>query len=163
MRVILRWATVVVATLVCGRLLVSWAYVPLRCSIAFTDLTRRTDLASETGVEHVRLSRLRRNIEDLRALESQCGIEARLQMLAAANEEMLGLDDDALHSYDRALTADRRPEIFASQGWLLIRLGRMEEAAQKYALASRFSHPDSPVIPSEIVERRVAEILRAQK
>lgn len=159
----MRSVSVVAAALLCGWLLMRWAYPPLQCDFALTALTRRTELVSESTADYIRLSRLRRNLEDLRAVESQCRTNVSFYMLVAANEEMLGHYDDAVRSYSSALAVDRRPEIHAALGWALIRLGRHDEAAQHYAIAARFLYPIALPIPSEIVERRVAEILRAEQ
>lgn len=163
MRAAVRAIAILVVTLVCGWLLVRWAYTPLRCTAQLTELTQRTDLASASSESYARLSRTRRNLEDLRAIDPQCRMDVRLYMLKAANEEMLGHYEDAVRSYTSALTVDRRPEIYTSLGLTLIRLGRLDEAAENYAVAARFTYPDPPTIPSEIVERRVAEILRAKR
>jgi tetratricopeptide (TPR) repeat protein len=162
MKIVGRVAVVLVAMALCGWLLLRWAYTPLRCNIDLTALTQRTGLASETSSDYERLSRLRRNLEDLAALEDRCRMDVRLYMLVGQNEEMLGRDEDAIRSYEQALTVDRRPEIYSAIGFALIRLGRVDEAVPMYVQAARFLYPDPIVIPSELVERRVAEILRGE-
>jgi tetratricopeptide (TPR) repeat protein len=162
MRMAARAAAILVAAIVCGWLLVRWAYAPLACNIALSRLTQRTDLAMKTTADYVRLTRLRQNLEDLRRLEGRCALDVRLYMLKAANDEVLGRDEDAVYAYRQALQIDRRPEIYSSLGFAFIRLGRFEEAAQNYAVAARFTN-EITNIPSEEVERRVVEILRGGK
>jgi hypothetical protein len=139
MKIVVRAAVILAAMAGCGWLLVHWAYPPVRCGKALTDLTQRTALASDTTDDYERLTRLRRNLEDLYANESQCRTDIRLYVLVAQNEEMLGL------------------------GFALIRRGRIDEAVKMYVLASHFMYPDEVAIPSEVVAQRVKETVRAQR
>lgn len=163
MKIVVRAIVILAAMAGCGWLLVRWAYPPLHCGKALTDLTQRTALASETTDDYERVSRLRRNLEDLYANERQCRTDIRLYMLVAENEEMLGRDDDAIRTYEQALTIDRRPEIYTALGFALIRRGRIDDAVKMYVLAAHFRYPDDLEIPSEVVARRVKETVRAQR
>ena len=160
---IARVAAIAVAAVLCVWALVQWVYVPERCSIAVTELSRRTHGALETGHEYERIVRARRNLADFGWMREQCASDVRVPMLTAANERLLGRLEEALRSYDAALAADRRPEIYAARGETLLLLGRMDEAAESYIAAARFAPDLMGVVPSEEIQRRVEEHLRARR
>jgi tetratricopeptide (TPR) repeat protein len=155
-----RSLSIAVCALACGWMLVRWAYPPLACNGQLTGVTRRTDLAEKTQDIRERFARARQNVADLRRIQGRCGMDIRLYMLLAANQENLGFDEDALATYEEALTVDRRPEIYFARGYVLLRLGRFEESAQSYATGVRFNENNIDNLPSDLVRTRVEEILR---
>lgn len=163
MKLVARAAAILIAAAVCGWLLMRWAYEPLHCNTALAKVAGRTTQAETTRAEFLRLARIRANRDELRALERRCGTDVRLYMLMAANEELLGLTEETVRTYEKALTVDQRPEIHTSLGWALIRLGRYDEAARHYAIAVRFRDMPLDEIPSEVVQRRVVEIVRGSR
>jgi tetratricopeptide (TPR) repeat protein len=155
-----RWAAVGACALACGWMLARWAYPPVACNRELTAVTRRTGLAEKTQDIRERFERARTNVADLRRIQGRCGMDTRLYVMLATNQEILGFDEDALRSYDEALTIDRRPEIYFARGYLLLRLGRFEASAQSYATGVRFNENNIDNLPSDVVRTRVEEILR---
>lgn len=161
MRVIVRIGAVVAAAIVCGLLLVRWAYIPHHCNGAITRITASTEIADGTPDDYRRLVRARRNLEELKAIRPWCAAtEVRVPVLTAANEEMVGRPEDAIRSYDQALQVDRRAEIYAARARLQVRLGRIDEAVESYAVAARMDVTELDRIGSEEILRRVRERLR---
>jgi tetratricopeptide (TPR) repeat protein len=162
MRLIVRIAAVVAAGIVCALLLVRWVYIPHHCNGAVTNITTSTEIADATPNDYDRLVRARRNLEELAAIRPWCAAtEVRVAVLTAANEEMVGRPEDAVRSYDQALEVDRRAELYAARARLQVRLGRIDEAVESYAIASRMDVTELDRIGSEEILRRVRERLRA--
>lgn len=161
MRTLARVAAIIAAALLCGWAFLEWAYEPLACNIALTDLTRRTNLIEQSRGHYERIARARRNLEELRALP--CETDVQLHVLIAANEESLGQYDDAAAAYRAALLVDRRPEVYALMGDALVQLGRTDEAVENYVIAARFTPYILERVPSTEVERRVKERLAGRE
>lgn len=153
-------AAVLAMAVLCGWALLRWASAPYSCNAAVTRLTRQTTLVTESAATYARVTRARRNIEDLRALAPRCPTEVRVLMMIGANEEVLGRYEDAALSYRRALRVEQRPEIHAALADALIQLGRTGEAVEHYTVAARFNPAILELAPSVEVQRRTAERLR---
>jgi tetratricopeptide (TPR) repeat protein len=140
-----------------------FVYEPHACNRMVTDLTRRTALAYETGRDYARIDRARRNIQELHVLRDRCPTDVRSYMLIGGNQEILGRHDDAIRSYQQALTVERRPEIHAAIADALILTGRHDEAVANYVIAARFNPAIVQNIPSEVVAQRVEARLRERR
>ena len=163
MGMIARVAAMAAAAVLCAWALVEWVYVPVRCSMAVTQFSRRTDAALKSTDDYQRIVRARRNLADFAWMRERCAADVRVPMLAAGNERLLGRLEEALRSYEAALAADRRPEIYAAHAETLLLLGRMDEAAESYIAAARFAPEVMGTVPSEEIQRRVEERLRARR
>lgn len=161
---LLTWTVLpVAAALACIWAVARWAYTPYACARSITELTRRTQLASETGAEYTRLRRIRANLAELSLLAPQCGTDVRIPMLIGANHELLGRYEEAIASYRQALVVNPRPEIHTAMADSFIQLGRTDEAVAQYAVAARFNPAMLDLAPSEEVRRRVMEKLRERR
>ena len=156
-----RVLTVAAAAAACAWALFDWVYLPQSCNAAVSELARRTTLVGESRGDFQYVTRAKKNLEDLLALRPQCTTELQIPVLIATNEESLGRYEEAIRSYQDALTIDRRPELYVAIGDALIQLGRSDEAVELYVTAARFNPGVLENGASEEVVRRAAERLRA--
>jgi len=163
MKMLARVLSVAVAAVVCGAAIVKFAYQPFACSREMTRLTQLTDAVEDTANDYERTMRARRNLERLSALRAECPTDVRVHMLTGANLEILGRPEDALASYQAALAADQRPEIYAAIGEIQIQLGRPEDAIASYVRAARFNRNLYDYIHSDYVLSRVRKQLDAEQ
>lgn len=154
---ITRIVTVAVAALVGGWALARYAYEPHRCNAAITAVDVSTTVAAADANDYARLVRARSNLQRLAALGETCPTDVRVPMLTGANEELVGRPEDAIRSYDHALTIEQRPEIYVARASVQLGLGRLDEAVKSYVQAARFA-PDVE-IASEEIRARVKEQL----
>lgn len=162
MGVVARVAAVALATLIGVWALLCFSYHPHRCNAGVTAAHVGTTAAQATASDYGRLVRARRNLELLAGLRETCTTNVRVPMLIAANEELVGRPEDALRSYQHALSIDRRPEIYTARALVQLRLGKVDEAVKSYAAALSFSPYLIEAIESREIRRRVAERLRAR-
>ena len=59
-------------------------------------------------------------------------------MIAAANESVVGQSENAIALYRRALSMDRRPELYLSLADAEFAAGRVDDAVSHYAAAIAF-------------------------
>lgn len=161
MGVIARALFLTATAAVCAAALFRWVWVPHRCSIEVTALTRHTNLALDTANDYGRTVRARRNLEQLAAMREHCSTDVRVPMLVAANERLLGNYEGAIRSYQAALQVERRPEIYTALAETLIVTGRLDDAVASYAEAVRFGSEE--VIPSPGIRELVQERLDARR
>ena len=153
----MRALLVAVAAIACGWALHSWVWVPHRCSIELTELTRRTDGVAKTAGNYERTVRARRNVAELARLREHSPADVRVPMLIAANQMLAGLHDEAIRTYDEALRVQPRPEIYMARGEALIVTGRFDEAVESYAAAVRFDPRFLYYIDPGVLHDRIRE------
>lgn len=143
-----RSGLLLLAVTACIIALYRWSWRPIQCSLAATELTRRTALANETRGDYERTIRARKNLQDLASQRSQCAHDVRFPMLAAANLEVLGNLGGAAGEYKVALKAQQRPEIYLALANTEIQMGRIDAASAHFELLARF-HPIFLEVTSE--------------
>lgn len=155
MKTLARVLLVITATLVCATLIRKWCVRPVSCNVAMTEISAATFASNDLRGDYAREQRVEANLARLHELEPQCRTDVRLYVLMAGNESIAGRHDAAVHEYERALTIDRRPEIYIEMGNELIQLGRTDDAVESFVTAARFSPGTLDAITSEEVARRV--------
>jgi len=153
---------VAAVALFCAWAAVRWVWMPQRCNAEITRLTQSTDAAEKTRDEYERLLKVRENLAELFRLREQCRDSVQVHVLIGVNQWLLGLKEEALASYQQALTLDHRPEIYLSIGEIQLALDRFDEAVESYTTAVRFKPDAIDGIPSAEVVRRVRERLGAR-
>lgn len=145
---------------VCAYATYAFAYTPYFCDRRLTTLLGRTKLAAGTSNSIDAILLARRNLTDLRSLESRCRCRVLLYTLQAENEYLLGRKEEAIDALRRGLLVEKRPEIYMGIGSVLVELGRMDEAVEHFVLATRFSAARVVNIASPEARRRVEERLQ---
>lgn len=142
----------------------------IRCNLAKGEINRdvRGRLAG-IGNEYERIVRARRNIAKCQECLAIFPEDYQLHMLRAANLRILGRYDEAVRTFEHALTLTERPEIYAQIGELEIERGNVEAARRALLKAATFNITfvktvDQP-LRGEIYEAVLArhERLRAAK
>jgi hypothetical protein len=134
-----------------------FTYVPYSCNAEISEITSTTNALESTVSGYERLVRARRHITRLEKLRDSCRTQVRVPMLTAANQEIIGLPDQALNSYRDALRIEQRPEIHMAIAALQLQLGQIDEAVDSYVEAARFTRYLVRTIPSQPVRARVEE------
>lgn len=158
-----KFAVVTVGILCCGWALRRYAWQPYQCNAAITELTARTDLVAQTASGYDRLRRVRQNLRDLEPLRQACPTQVRIPMLIGANWELTERSDDALRSYQEALTIDQRPEIHVAIALVQLQRGEVDGAIDSYVTAARFAPHVLKNISSPEFRTRVSERLAAHE
>jgi hypothetical protein len=134
-------------------------FLPLRCDIIAKRVQARTPAI--VGRDSYLNSVARQNVEQLSSCLRQCDENLTLLVVAAANESMLARNGDAVRLYQRALTLDRRPELYVGLALAQLGAGERSAATQSYLRAARFdrfalrdSVPDPAIL--EDVRRQLA-------
>jgi tetratricopeptide (TPR) repeat protein len=81
----------------------------------------------------------RDNIAFLRTITNACRLSVDYHLLYAANDRILGNNDEAIEHYTAALAADHRPEIYLDRGITYLEEGKLDPATADIALAARFN------------------------
>jgi tetratricopeptide (TPR) repeat protein len=123
----------------CAYALFAWAYQPAHLVYRVQKISGSTLMAMEARSSYQSALQARANLEALAALEDECRVEIRCYLLQAENERILGRNEAALATYQRALRVEPRTEVYVSMATLLAELGRFDEAADAFATAVRFS------------------------
>ncbi|HEX2834619.1 MAG TPA: hypothetical protein VHW00_16525 [Thermoanaerobaculia bacterium] len=160
MKFVARIAVLLVALIACAWALRKWCYEPYACNAALTDIQNATAAIEELRGQYSQFQRTQNNIERLQKLEPACRADVRLYVLLAANESAAGRAQNAVDAYRKALTIDRRSEIYFGLARELVQLGRTEEAVEAFTVAARFNPYASDWYPSEEILRRVNERLK---
>ena len=129
-----------------------FCWVPYRCNNQIgsaVTLTEKVWLRSGQMSATIAARRLIAEMTD--CLQSYPDVGA--YMVAAANLRIVGRMDDALRLYRRALSLDRRPEIYLQIGNTQMEIGNHAEAVRYYTLAATFDPQyiyDRSVLPPEM-------------
>lgn len=142
----------------------------IRCNLVKGEVNRdvRWRLAG-IGDEYERVVRARRNVAKCQACLAIFPEDHQMHMLLAANLRIMGRYDEAVRTFEHALTLTERPEIYAQIGELEIERGNIEAARRALLKAAEFDIDyvqtvDQP-LRTEIYEAVLArhERLRAAK
>lgn len=151
---------IAITALFCAWALREWCLRPYACDVAMTEITASTSAVDDLRGDYARVQRAEHNIARLHALETQCRTDLRLYVLLGGNESVAGRHEQAVSAYEKALTLDRRPEIYIALAAELLQLGRIDDAVASYVTAGRFSPGTFDAIPSDELTRRVREELQ---
>jgi len=157
MKPILRIAILGVTAVLCGWALVRWVYVPFWCMREIAAIGGGTLNAEREAIDVTAATLARENLRRARILEERCPASLHAFLLEAANEQILGGDEDAIRTLRRSLTVARRPEIYFALGTLLVRVGRIDEAVEEYATGGDFNRSMIETIDAAELRRRVRE------
>jgi tetratricopeptide (TPR) repeat protein len=160
MKIALRIAVILLALAGSAWAIHKWSYQPYACNAAMTEITGATRAGDHLRSDYSKFQRAQRNIERLQQLERQCRSDVRLYILLAANESAAGRPEDAIEAYHKALTIDRRSEIYYGLAEQLVQLGRTDEAVEVFLTAARFNPNAMDWVPSPEIHRRVTERLQ---
>lgn len=108
---------------------------------------------------------VRRNLDDVVECLAVDPLNVNLYMIAGANDRAIKRFDDAAVAYRRALTYDRRPELYLNLGQTLIAANRREEGMKMLLTAARFYADEGRInyVMSDIPEvEEVKQRLRAE-
>jgi hypothetical protein len=123
----------------CAWALVRWVYTPYRCQREIAALGNSTKLADETAVDSRAAPLAQQNLRRARELEKPCRTCLTLYPIIAANEQILGRDDDAIATWRRAMAIAQRPEMHLAIGIIHMRRGHMDEAMNEFVIGGRFN------------------------
>ena len=132
-------AMVVVGPL-CLLALYRCSYLPLRCSVNVAVSERDLVAAAGRADNYASIVAARHALDRLR----HCSIhplEVDPPMLTALSYRFLQRDRASIAWYERALTIDRRPEIYLGLGVMQLRAGQREDGLRNLTLACAFA-PD---------------------
>jgi tetratricopeptide (TPR) repeat protein len=118
--------------------------IPFRDNLVMRGVEERMRVVE--NVDRFRAMPLARlNLADLDGMARSSRLAA-WYLFYGANCEILERWEDAANAYTSALAIDQRPEIYFSRGLILLRLGRIDEAASDMIQAVRFN----PVLIDQI-------------
>jgi len=151
----------------CAWALVRWVWTPYRCQREIATLGNSTKLADETAVDSRAAPLAQKNLRRARELEKRCGTCLALYPIIAANEQILGRDDDAIATLRRAMTIARRPELHLAIGVIHMRRGHMDEAMNEFVIGGRFNprivdRLDMPELECQLDARLAVERVSAK-
>ena len=133
-RLVVRLAAAAVAAFAFYR----YAWMPWHVNHLLKSLQVRTQTAMDTGGDRA-IFAARDNIAQLQTITNVCRLSVDYHLIFAANDRMVGLNDEAIEQYTAALAADHRPEIYFDRGVTYLEEGKLEPATADIALAARFN------------------------
>lgn len=111
----------------------------IRCNLAKGEINRSVRRFDRIGNEYERIVRARRNVAKCQECLAIFPQDYQLHMLRAANLRILGSYDEAVRTFEYALTLTERPEIYAQIGELEIERGNIEAARRALLKAATFN------------------------
>ena len=134
LRAVCRFAATAAAAVV----FYGYSWMPAHANHVLKTVQTRTKTAMETPGDRA-IFAARDNIALLQTLREPRQLAIDYHLLYAANEHILGRNDDAIEHYTAALAADHRPEIYFDRGLTYLEEGKLDEATSDIALAARFN------------------------
>ena len=129
-----------------------WCYVPYECN-RFKRATEASMIAVQNIDEPLRRAMIaRRNLEGARNWIARCPHDLDLYMIAGGSFRQLGLSAEAIPLYQKALTLDRRPEVYLNLGQSQAEAGRQVEAIPNLAAAVKFDSSLMTEVPASLQE-----------
>jgi tetratricopeptide (TPR) repeat protein len=130
--------------------------IPFRDNLVMRDVEERMAIMETVDSFH-RASLARLNLADLDRVARSRRLDPAWYMSYGANCEILDRWQGAANAYTRALAIDQRPEIYFSRGLVMLRLGRIDQAAADMLTAVRFNPFFIERIDGELRARVAAE------
>jgi tetratricopeptide (TPR) repeat protein len=115
-----------------------YSWMPAHANHVLKFVQTRTQTAADTGGDRA-IFAARDNIALLQTITNSCQLSVDYHLNYAANDRMLGRNDEAIDHYTAALAADHRPEIYFERGVTYLEEGKLEPATADIALATRFN------------------------
>jgi len=162
-KTVMRALVLALIGVVCAWALVRWVYAPYHCIREIAAIGSTTLAADRTGVSSRAAVLAQESLSRARALQGSCRTNVMLYPLIAANEQILGRDDDAIATYRRALTIARRPELYREIGIIHLRHGRMDEALDEFVTGGRFNPHIIDGLAFPELEQQLAARLAAER
>ncbi|HYC60588.1 MAG TPA: hypothetical protein VEK79_13570 [Thermoanaerobaculia bacterium] len=133
---------VVLAVLLLGAAIavIERAMVPLvRCNLAKGAINRTVRRFHRIGDEYQRFNMARRNLVRCDECLAAFPNDYQMHLLRAANLRILGRYDEAVRTFEHALTLTERAEIYAQLGEVEIERGNVEAARRALLKAATFN------------------------
>jgi tetratricopeptide (TPR) repeat protein len=134
MRLVCRLAATAAAALTLYR----YSWMPEHANRVLKTVQTRTQTALETPGDRA-IFAARDNIALLQMVPNPHQLAVNYHLLYAANDRILGRNDDAIEHYTAALSAEHRPEIYFDRGITYLEEGKLDPATADIALAARFN------------------------
>jgi tetratricopeptide (TPR) repeat protein len=119
-------------------LVVRVAIPRLECNLAKGRINRDVRRMGRTGNEYERIVRARANVATCRTCIERFPQDPHWYILLGANQRVLGERDEAIRSFQHALSLIERPEIYAQIAELEIERGNIEAGRTALMTASVF-------------------------
>jgi tetratricopeptide (TPR) repeat protein len=126
------------ATLAAAAAFYQYSWMPEHADHVLKSLQTRTQTALDTPGDRG-IFAARDNIALLQTITNACPLSIDYHLIYAANDRILGRNDEAIEQYTAALTADHRPEIYFNRGITYLEERKLEPATADIALATRFN------------------------
>jgi tetratricopeptide (TPR) repeat protein len=138
-----------------------WCYLPYRCNLYKRSSERNVLIAEDLGQRLSRAMIARHELLLAQFWIERCPNDLDLYMIAGASLRQLGQSRDAIPVYQKALSIDRRPEIYLNLGLAQTEANLPEDAVPNLAAAVAFT-PDllSEVPPTQ--QEEVKQFLRVR-
>ena len=129
-----------VLLLVVSIALIERVMVPrLRCNLWKGDINRIVRRFHRISDHYQRINLARKNLARCAACLATFPEDYQLHLLRAANLRILGSYDEAVRTFEHALTLTERPEIYAQMGEVEIERGNVEAAKRALLRAATFN------------------------
>jgi tetratricopeptide (TPR) repeat protein len=126
------------ATLAAAAAFYQYSWMPEHADHVLKSLQTRTQTALDTPGDRG-IFAARDNIALLQTITNACHLSVDYHLIYAANDRILGRNDEAIEHYTAALAADHRPEIYFDRGITYLEERKLEPATADIALATRFN------------------------
>jgi tetratricopeptide (TPR) repeat protein len=115
-----------------------YSWMPAHANHLLKTLQTRTQNAMTMGGDRA-IFAARDNIALLQTITNACQLSIDYHLIYAANERILGRNDEAIEHYTAALDSDHRPEIYFDRGMTYLDERKLEPATADLAVAARFN------------------------
>jgi tetratricopeptide (TPR) repeat protein len=155
----LRWFVVGLTVAVGAYSVYRWCYLPYRCNI-FKRSSEQNVLIAENLYGRLGGAMIaHRNLQLAQLWIERCPDDLELYMLAAACFRQLAQSRDAIPMYQKALSLDRRPELYLNLGEAQVEANLADEAVPNLAAAVAFN-PDLLAAVPPAQQAQVEQFLR---
>jgi hypothetical protein len=136
---VLRSLLAVLVTIAAIALIVRGILPRIECNREKGRINREVRRFGGSGDENARTAQASTNVAACRRCLMIYPEDFQLHMLMAANLRILGSDDEALQSYERARAIAERPEIYSQMAEIEIERGNLETARRLLVSAAMFN------------------------
>jgi tetratricopeptide (TPR) repeat protein len=133
-----------------------WAYLPYQCNAYKRSAERSVLFTQSLEPPDRRVFAARRNLDESLLWIDRCPRDLDLYMIAAASLRQLERSEDAAVMYGKALTLDRRPEIYLNLGQSQAEANQIAQAIPNLVTAVIFDPAlinEVPVLLQDQVKR----------
>jgi hypothetical protein len=132
-----------------------FAVDPYRCNVQLKRLERQTGATlSNIGSSGARVG-AREILEQLDSMPPCCHDSAEFGMIEGANQRVMGKSAEAVATFKRVLTRERRPEVFLNLGYAELENGEPDAAIGHFVTAVRFDPFTIADMPESETRRQV--------